>query len=119
MNNIEKGKIAENYAIKFLRENNYKIICTNYRFRRFGEIDIIAGESEYICFIEVKARSSNRFGYPSEAVNYIKRNRIKNTASYYLAENKIRDAKVRFDVVEVFFNASDNDVKINLIKNAF
>ena len=54
-----------------------------------------------IVFVEVKARSSTRYGSPAEAVNEAKRRRIVRTAALYLAENRLDDAPVRFDIVEV------------------
>ena len=50
------GALGEKIAKTFLIENNYNISSLNYRFGRFGEIDIIAREKDFICFIEVKTR---------------------------------------------------------------
>jgi len=111
--------LGEIKAIEYLTKNNYEIICTNYRFSRSGEIDIIARDGEYICFIEVKARSSTKFGYPSEAVNFYKQKKITLTAKSYLHKNKLYNNKLRFDVVEVYFGRNNNIERFNVIKNAF
>jgi putative endonuclease len=37
-----EGAAGENLAVRFLRENGYSIVEQNYRYRRKGEIDIIA-----------------------------------------------------------------------------
>jgi len=48
------GKIGEDLACLFLKENGYKIITRNYR-KPWGEIDIIAKDNQgTLVFIEVK-----------------------------------------------------------------
>lgn len=58
MNKAVTGKLGELAAGRYLRENGYEIITANYRCR-LGEIDIIAKQNKYICFVEVKTRSEN------------------------------------------------------------
>ena len=53
MNKAVTGKLGELAAGRYLRENGYEIITANYRCR-LGEIDIIAKQNKYICFVEVK-----------------------------------------------------------------
>ena len=59
MSNIQKGKYGEELAAEFLIKSGYKIIDKNYKFSRYGEIDIIALEKDTLCFIEVKTRTNN------------------------------------------------------------
>ena len=65
------GDMGERRAVKFLKKKGYKILETNFK-TNFGEIDIIARKGDYICFVEVKTRSSDNFGEPREAVNFHK-----------------------------------------------
>lgn len=65
------------------------------------EIDIIALIDDVIAFIEVKRRSSARFGRPAEAVTPAKMRRIIRGAEAYLAHNALTDRPVRFDVIEI------------------
>lgn len=78
----------------------YTIIEENFRCKS-GEIDIIAKEDNEIIFIEVKTRTSNRYGEPIEAVNRIKQKHIVLTASYYVFLNHLNESNIRFDVIEV------------------
>ncbi|QCX32257.1 YraN family protein [Caloramator sp. E03] len=112
------GKLGEDIAVKYLKQNGYIILQKNYR-TKYGEIDIIAKDDKYLVFIEVKARRSQNFGYPREAVDIYKQTRIKNIASLYLASKKITNSKVRFDVVEVVLDNDDNVKSILIIKDAF
>ena len=77
------GQEGEKIAIKYLQRLGYTIIEQNFRCKS-GEIDIIAKEEEQIIFIEVKTRTSNRYGEPIESVNSIKQKHIVSTASYYV-----------------------------------
>ena len=68
---------------------------------RFGEIDIIAKDDEYIVFVEEKYRKRVDYGYPREAVDYKKRQHILRTAMYYLRTKIGYEVASRFDVIEI------------------
>lgn len=110
-NNIE-GKKGEIKAVLFLKKDGYKILETNFK-NKIGEIDIIAEKDGVIVFIEVKNRSTYRFGRPIEAVDFRKQNKIKKVAEIYLMIKNKYYNDVRFDVVEV---SNDN---LEHIENAF
>lgn len=114
LNNVEKGVLGEKIARKYLESKGIKLISLNYR-NRFGEIDIIGRLNRQIIFVEVKSRTSDRFGLPCEAVDFRKVNKIKNLARHYILTNKLIGFDVRFDVVEVYFS----EKKINHIEDAF
>lgn len=110
-NNIE-GKKGEIKAVLFLKKHGYKILETNFK-NKIGEIDIIAEKDGVIVFIEVKNRSTYRFGRPIEAVDFRKQNKIKKVAEIYLMIKNKYYNDVRFDVVEL---SNDN---LEHIENAF
>ncbi|MDO5564572.1 MAG: YraN family protein [Eubacteriales bacterium] len=113
MNKRQIGTKYEEKAILYLKDNGYKILKKNFR-NRIGEIDIIALNDDYICFIEVKERSSKRCGLGMEAVTLKKQKNIIKVAKYYLYINKYNiNQNVRFDIVSI------DEEKITLIKNAF
>ena len=99
MNRRAIGDRGELAAREYLSNLGMEILDTNYH-SPYGEIDIIARDGASIVFVEVKLRSTNRFGTPAEAVNRRKQQRIIRTALLYLQE-KQSDAAVRFDVVEI------------------
>lgn len=111
------GTQGEKLAVQYLTQNNFSIITTNYRIGRIGEIDIIARDGEYICFIEVKTRKTAVYGLPREAVTLHKQKKIRQIASIYLANTGNSNKSVRFDVVEIIWDG--NKTTIDLIKNAF
>lgn len=111
-NNRQKGKMGEDIAADFLEKNGYNIIIRNYA-HRFGEIDIIAEKDGFIVFIEVKYRKSLKNGSPREAVGFRKQQKIRQTALAYISENNITDRAMRFDVIEV------TEEKTEQLENAF
>ena len=100
MNTKVLGTQGESVAVKFLKDKKYKILKQNF-ITKIGEIDIIAQTKDIIVFVEVKARKSVRFGYPREAINLAKQNKIRQVATQYLLANKLMNSKVRFDCIEV------------------
>lgn len=111
----ELGKSGENKACDYLRKEGYTILHRNWIYDRH-EIDIIARNNDYIIFVEVKTRTSARWGNPEEAVSKSKIRRIVEAADFYLKENEI-DIDVRFDVISMVWNGTD--FKIDHIDDAF
>lgn len=114
---IEIGKSGEEAAVGFLRKRRYKIIQRNYK-NKLGEIDIIAKDGDTLCFIEVKTRSSFKFGYPQEAVTLTKQKKINKVALSYLKQYNLLNIPARFDIISVVLN-SQNKFDIEIIQDAF
>lgn len=98
-NNIA-GAWGESVAAEYLKKKRYKLIAMNYK-SRYGEIDLIVSNRQYLVFVEVKLRKSANFANAFEHVGYHKQNRLRLTAKWYLTENPTR-LQPRFDVVEVY-----------------
>lgn len=98
-NNIV-GAWGEQIAAQYLKKKRYKLIAANYACR-YGEIDLIVQNKEYIVFVEVKLRKSAKFARALEHVDFYKQNRIRTTAELYLSENPTM-LQPRFDVIEVY-----------------
>ena len=62
------GARGEELAAGYLRQHGYTIRDRNWRSGR-TEIDIIAENSEYIVFVEVKTRSADYQVHSRDAVN--------------------------------------------------
>ena len=94
------GSWGEAVAAEYLRKKHFQILATNYR-SRYGEIDIIASNRNYLVFVEVKLRKNDRFASAAEYVHRGKQERIRTTASGYLAAFPT-ELQPRFDVIEVY-----------------
>ena len=106
------GRKGEKLVQKYLKARGMKILHTNYR-TPFGEADIIAQEGDETVFVEVKTRSSERYGTPREAVGKDKRHRYYKIAEYFWLRNG-EEPNARFDVAEV-----TEEGEINYFVNAF
>ena len=98
-NNLS-GAWGEALAAKYLIKKRYKIIATNFR-SRFGEIDLIVSNRNYLVFVEVKLRKSDQFATAREFVDYRKQDRIRTTAAIFLSEFPT-ELQPRFDVIEIY-----------------
>lgn len=116
MNNISIGQIGEKLASKYLKKLGYKILTNNYH-NALGEIDIIAQDKDTTVFVEVKMRSSLSMGYPREAVEFHKQNKIRTVATQYLKSNQLLESNCRFDVVEII--GDSKDYTMDHFKDAF
>ncbi|MDQ0592237.1 putative endonuclease [Chryseobacterium ginsenosidimutans] len=110
------GKKAEDLAAEFLLKNGYKILARNFRYQK-AEIDIITEKDSLIIVVEVKARSTDAFNLPQEAVNKRKIKLIVSAANHYLEEFN-KQQEVRFDIISVLPDEKGN-LSIEHIINAF
>ena len=110
----EIGDKGEELAVRHLKRQGYKILERNFSVHKIGEIDIVATDGEYLCFVEVRFRSRTDFGMPAQTVTPKKQQRLVRAAQCYIIQRKQENRYIRFDVVEVFGNGN-----INLIKDAF
>ena len=93
------GRWGEALAADYLRRQGYAILASGWRCR-FGEIDLIAQDKTYLCFVEVKLRRSAVFGTAGEFVDARKQQRLRTTAQLYLQQHPAT-LQPRFDVIEV------------------
>jgi putative endonuclease len=109
-NNSQKaGKDGEALARKHLLRLGYKILESNWRFKKL-EVDLIAEIADTIVFVEVKTRKSNIFGEPEVFVTRKKQNFLIAAAHQYLTENNI-SLESRFDIISVLLHQDDQIVK--------
>jgi putative endonuclease len=110
------GDRGEDLAAAALKKRGYKVLERNYR-TPLGEIDLIARHQGVLVFIEVKTRTSARFGAAQEAVHYGKQARYRKLADYYLKQKRLGEIAVRFDVVGILWQ--DGKPQIEVIEGAF
>lgn len=83
-----------------MQKKKYKLVASGFRCR-YGEIDLIVSNKQYLVFCEVKLRKSNRFAEAKEFVDVHKQGRLRTTADFYLAQYPTK-LQPRFDVVEIY-----------------
>ena len=109
------GKKGELLAVAYLEEKGYKVLETNYRFRK-SEIDIIACSGEVLVFAEVKTRSGHDYGMPETFVSKEQENSIIRGAEAYIHELDWQK-DIRFDVIAILRNT--DKYEINHFEDAF
>ena len=117
-NNKHLGGIGESAVCKYLEREGYRIQERNF-YCKAGELDIIAFDKDCLVFVEVKTRSSDRYGMPSEAVSKSKQTKMIKAALFYMQKNRFFEYMSRFDVAEAHIDEWDEVYHINHIQNAF
>lgn len=116
MNKQALGNYGEELAVVYLKKLGYKIIERNFRIKG-GEIDIVARDKSTLVYIEVKTRTSYRFGLPQEAVTPAKLRFLERAAKFYRSSRKNLPELERIDVLAI--DLSNTKPEYTLIKNAF
>ncbi|MCC7035650.1 MAG: YraN family protein [Acidobacteria bacterium] len=94
------GRRGEDVACAELESRGYTVLHRRYR-TRYGEIDIVARHGRVLVFVEVRARTSGKFGHAAESVTAQKQQRVAAMAESYLGREGVGDSVCRFDVVAV------------------
>lgn len=110
------GKKAEDLAAEYLIKNGHRILVRNFRYQK-AEIDIISEKDNLIVVSEVKARSTDFFILPQEAVTKGKIKSIVTAANHFMEEFN-RNQEVRFDIISVLPDKNKN-LTIEHIPDAF
>ena len=118
----ELGAKGEEFAVRYLKSQGYRILARNYRIR-LGEIDIIAEQGTDLVFIEVKTRSDTLFGSPLDSITTPKQRQLSKVALEYMSKKGCHNRPARFDVVGVQLKGVNapqlQNAKIELVQNAF
>jgi putative endonuclease len=127
--NKKTGAFGERLAAHHLETLGFILIARNLKVGRLGEIDLVARaeDGRTLCFVEVKTRTSERYGTPAESVTFRKRARIRKMAQAWLSIQSTpggpncgsSDIPVRFDVVEVMLDRMNHSARVHHIPNAF
>lgn len=110
------GQYGEQLAARYLRDQGLTILDRNWRCAR-GEIDIVAMDGDCLVVCEVKTRSSEAFGAPFEAVDWIKRGRLYRLARMWRrqAEPAHRGHNLRVDVISIL-RPADGPIRLQHLR---
>lgn len=116
---LTTGLRGEDAAYFHLRRLNYVVVARRWRSPKLrGDIDLIGWDGEWLCFIEVKTRTSRTFEPAETAVDQEKRRMICRMAQEYIRQLESRDSTpVRFDVISVYFPGGKPE--FDLFRGAF
>lgn len=94
------GGWGETIAAEYLAGNGYVILERNFR-TQYGEIDLITLDKEILVFVEVKTRTSRKFGYPEEAISPKKKEHLLASAQAYIQTHQEMERDWRIDVIAI------------------
>jgi putative endonuclease len=117
MKKRDTGITGERLACEFLGHNGYDIVETNYRCPQ-GEIDIVARQQKTLVFVEVRTKTSQKYGGPEESITPVKADRLKTLAAYYGQCHEGLPEAWRIDVVAIQLNRNGRASRIEIIENA-
>lgn len=107
----ERGQQGEDLAAQIVAGKGLKILLRNFRCP-VGEMDIIALEGDTLVFIEVRTRTTSKFGWGEETIQTKKRMRLQRIAEYFLLSRKYREwPPIRFDLIAIRWDESDPQTK--------
>jgi putative endonuclease len=113
------GKRGEEVAAAYLERLGYQVLEHNFR-TRFAELDLVCRHGPDLVFVEVKARTSHRFGLPEEAVTSRKRQKLRLAISQYLETYSPRFRRLRLEVLAIDLQAGSLAVQdIRHIKDIY
>ena len=95
-----QGEEAERLAADLLRREGYAVLEQRFRWHRH-DVDVVARKGDLVVFVEVKARSSFRFGAAVEAVRWRKQREMVRAAAAWLQRYGRPGDVCRFDVVTI------------------
>lgn len=116
MNKTELADWGEAKARLFLEKSSVQILATNFRSSS-GEVDIIGHDQDDLVFFEVKTRSSTSFGFPEEAVNSRKIQKIELVANDYMDLFQLENENWRIDTIAIILNPFNGKFQIKWFKN--
>ena len=104
---LATGLLGEREALFYLRGLGYIVTAQRWKTPQLrGDVDLIAWDGEWLCFIEVKTRSQRNPMEPAEsAVDEGKQKMLRRMARAYLKgfPRELREqVPVRFDVLSVY-----------------
>jgi len=115
--NQDRGRVAEDTALRFLEDQGLVLLSRNYRCR-MGELDLVMRDGGSLVFVEVRARGQAAFGGAAASVGRAKQRRLVAAARHFLMTHpRAGELPARFDVVAI--SGSDGENPPHWIRAAF
>jgi putative endonuclease len=99
---LETGRHGEELAVEWLLAQGFAILHRNWKYSYF-ELDVIASKDNILHFIEVKARTTDTFGYPEEGVTAKKLERLMNAGEEFLFQHP-EWKRIQYNILSIRFH---------------
>jgi len=110
-----RGAAIEQIAAQWLRQQGLTLITQNHSVKG-GELDLVMRDGDILVFVEVKHRTSTRYGHPLETVTYQKQQRLVRAARLYIARDG-SSSPCRFDILAI--TGKSPTLEFHWVKAAF
>ncbi len=94
-----RGAAIERLAAQWLQQQGLTLVASNHHVKG-GELDLVMADQDILVFVEVKHRTTTRYGHPLETVNAQKQKRLIRAAMLYIAHHRI-SSPCRFDILAI------------------
>lgn len=112
------GRWGEYRCEKFLRQKGFKTLTRNFSCKA-GEIDLVMADPQgAVVFVEVKTRADELFGPAELVITLAKKQKMAQTARYFISEHNLHSRPCRFDIVAIVLGQKGKP-QIRHYQNAF
>lgn len=113
------GRWGEEIAAQYMEQKGWYIRNRDWHFGHF-DIDLVCIDEDdtMLVFVEVKTRSTDRWGDPVDAVDGEKRQNILRAVNAYLLSSRKENRSWRYDVIGIT-GTPETDYKLRHVENAF
>jgi putative endonuclease len=111
------GRWGEDTALAHLQSRGYRLVQRNYR-TPYGEIDLVMQDGKAMVFVEVKTRTSTRYGQPEDAVTTLKQSHLLQAAQQFMQEHPEYENEWRIDVISILKRVPDDTPEIMVFEDA-
>jgi len=111
------GKWGETQAKAYLEDRGFEVISQNV-YTEYGEIDLIAKKGNQVHFVEVKTRSSTRFGTPEASITPNKIRHMIESAEAFLQDHPEYEGGWQIDVIAIQVSGRGEIPEIRFFENA-
>tara|TARA_R110002020_G_scaffold244438_2_gene458104 strand:- start:940 stop:1311 length:372 start_codon:yes stop_codon:yes gene_type:complete len=110
-----RGTAIEQIAAQWLCQQGLTLVTQNH-YVKGGELDLVMRDGDILVFVEVKHRTTARYGHPLETITYQKQQRLVRAAKLYIARGGL-SSPCRFDILGIIGKPPDLD--FHWVKAAF
>ncbi|MBQ0023022.1 MAG: YraN family protein [Prevotellaceae bacterium] len=112
----ELGINGEELAALYLQQNGFIILDHNWNLHYGCELDIVARKDNVIHFVEVKTRSSDKYGAPQQAINKKKLANIHKAVREYRYKYFLTNLEFSIDSIAIVYK-SEEDYQLNFYEH--
>jgi putative endonuclease len=121
-NRKQLGNYGEKLALEAYEKAGYEVVAQQYRCA-MGEIDLIVKKEDVLVFVEVRTKTSQRYGTAEESITDKKKHTIRKVSQFFLQDftynQRFNDIGIQFDVIAIYIDKQTKQAWIKRYDQAF